>query len=144
MADDATYGVVQVQRGVMGDAWSHWALPRLIGIAKAAEVLLTGDTFDGHEAERLGIATRVTSADEVLPVARELASRIARTAAPMSVAASKRLLWASFERSAAEIGRAETELHRTLMAHDDAREGVQAFLEKRDPVWTGRASELDY
>ncbi len=144
MAADATYGVVQVRRGVMGDAWSHWALPRLIGVAKAAEVLLTGDTFDGREAGRLGIATTVTAADDVVPTARALAERIARTAAPMSVAASKRLLWASFERSAAEIGRAETELHRTLMAHDDAREGVRAFLDQRDPEWTGRASDLDY
>jgi enoyl-CoA hydratase/carnithine racemase len=144
MASDATYGVVQVQRGVMGDAWSHWALPRLIGVARAAEVLLTGDTFDGIEAEWLGIATRVTPADEVLPAARHLAERIARTAAPMSIAASKRLLWASFERSAAEIGRAETELHRQLMAHDDAREGMRAFLDKRDPEWTGHASDLDY
>jgi len=143
MAEDATYGVVQVRLGVMGDAWSHWALPRLIGVAKAAEVLLTGETFDGHEAKRLGIATRVMPADEVLPAARELAERIARNAAPMSVAASKRLLWSSFERSATEIGQAETELHKRLMAHPDAREGVKASLEKRDPEWTGRASELE-
>lgn len=144
MAADATYGVVQVKLGVMGDAWSHWALPRLIGVARAAEVLLTGDTFDGREAERLGIATRVLTADEVLPAARELAERVARNTAPMSVAASKRLLWSSFERSASETGRAETELHQRLMAHPDAREGVQAALEKRAPRWTGRASELDF
>jgi enoyl-CoA hydratase/carnithine racemase len=143
MARDATYGVVQVQRGVMGDAWVHWALPRLVGVAKAAEILLVGDTFDGEEAERLGIATRVQPAGDVLPAARELAQRIARRTAPMSVAASKRLLWASFERSAAEIGRAETELHRQLMAHEDAREGMRAFLERRHPEWTGRASDLD-
>jgi enoyl-CoA hydratase/carnithine racemase len=144
MALEASYGVVQARLGVMGDAWSHWALPRLIGVARAAEVLLTGDTFDGREAERLGVATRVVAADEVLPESRRLAERLARTTAPMSVAASKRLLWASFERSAAEIGRAETELHRVLMAHPDAREGVRASIERRDPTWTGRASDLDY
>ena len=144
LAADATYGVVQTRLGVMGDAWSHWTLPRLVGVAKAAEILLLGDTFDGREAERLGLATRVTDADQVLPTALELAERIARTTAPLSVAASKRLLWSSFERSASETGRAETELHRTLMAHPDAREGVQASLEKRDPAWTGRAGELDF
>lgn len=144
MAAEATYGVVQVKLGVMGDAWSHWALPRLIGVARAAEVLLTGETFDGKDAERLGIATEVRPADEVLTAAHQLAGRIARTTAPMSVAASKRLLWQSFERSATEIGRAETELHVQLMAHPDAREGMRAALEKRDPEWTGRASDLDY
>ena len=143
LAAEATYGVVQARLGVMGDAWSHWTLPRLVGVAKAAEILLLGDTFDGTEAARLGIATRVTSTDEVLPTARALAERVVRTTAPMSVAASKRLLWSSFERSAAEIGQAETELHRRLMAHPDAREGVQAASEKRDPSWTGRAGDLD-
>lgn len=49
-AADARYGVVQVRRGVVGDAYSHWALPRLVGIARAAEILLTGATFDGHRA----------------------------------------------------------------------------------------------
>jgi enoyl-CoA hydratase/carnithine racemase len=144
MAAEATYGVVQARLGVMGDAWAHWTLPRLVGVAKAAEILLLGDTFDGQEAERLGIASRVVAADDVLPTARELAERVARTTAPMSVAASKRLLWSSFERSATEIGQAETELHRTLMAHPDAREGVRASLERRDPEWTGRASDLQY
>ena len=54
MAADAKYGVVQVQRGVMGDAFVHWSLPRIVGMANAAEILLTGATFDGHEMQRLG------------------------------------------------------------------------------------------
>lgn len=49
-AADARYGVVQVRRGVVGDAYSHWVLPRLVGIANAAEILLTGATFDGRRA----------------------------------------------------------------------------------------------
>ena len=66
MAADAKYGVVQVRRGVMGDAYVHWALPRIVGMANAAEILLTGATFDGHDMQRLGIASRCLPDDEVL------------------------------------------------------------------------------
>lgn len=137
-AADARYGVVQVRRGVVGDAYSHWALPRLVGIARAAEILLTGTTFDGHRAAELGIASRVLPADEVLPAALAVAHDVADNAAPMSVAASKRLLWESFELSRDEVGQRETEIHRALMAHDDAKEGVRALQAGRLPRWTGR------
>ena len=137
-AADARYGVVQVRRGVVGDAYSHWVLPRLVGMAHAAEVLLTGATFDGHRAVTLGLGSRVLPADEVLPAALELAHDVARNTAPMSVAASKRLLWDSFELDRAGVGARETEIHLALMGHDDAKEGVRAFLAKRPPEWTGR------
>jgi enoyl-CoA hydratase/carnithine racemase len=137
-AADARYGVVQVRRGVVGDAYSHWVLPRLVGIANAAEILLTGATFDGRRAVALGLGSRVLPADEVLPAALELAADIAANTAPMSVAASKRLLWESFELDRAAVGVRETEIHLALMGHDDAKEGVRAFLADRAPKWTGR------
>ncbi|WP_370068172.1 enoyl-CoA hydratase/isomerase family protein [Mycobacterium sp. MAA66] len=137
-AADGKYGVVQVRRGVVGDAYSHWALPRLVGIARAAEILLVGGIFDGHRAVELGLGTRSLPASDVVPTALELAHDIADNTAPMSVAASKRLLWDSFELSRAEVGERETEIHRVVMAHDDAKEGVRAFLAGRRPQWTGR------
>jgi enoyl-CoA hydratase/carnithine racemase len=137
-AADATYGVVQVRRGVVGDAYSHWVLPRLVGVARAAEVLLTGATFDGHRAVELGLGSRVLPADEVLPAAQALAADIATNTAPMSVAASKRLLWNAFDLDHAAVGARETEIHLALMGHDDAAEGVRAHLERRAPRWSGR------
>lgn len=142
MAADARYGVVQVRRGVLGDAYSHWVLPRLVGMSRAAEILLTGATFDGARAHDLGLCSEVLPADEVLPAAQGLAREIAVHAAPMSVAASKQLMWQAFELDAAAVGAAETAWHRQVMAHDDAREGVRAFTERRAPRWTGRVSEL--
>ena len=71
MAADAKYGVVQARRGVMGDAYVHWSLPRIVGMANAAEILLTGRTFDGAEMQRLGVASRCLPTDEVLPAAWE-------------------------------------------------------------------------
>ena len=58
-AADAQYGVVQVRRGMVGDAYSHWILPRLVGMSNAAEILLSGATFDGHRAVALGLGSRV-------------------------------------------------------------------------------------
>jgi enoyl-CoA hydratase/carnithine racemase len=125
MAADAKYGVVQVRRGVMGDAYVHWALPRIVGMANAAEVLLTGATFDGHDMQRLGIASRCLPNDEVLAAALATARDIAVNTAPLSVAFSKRLLCrARLDRARSAAG---TELHHHLMGSDDAREGVMAF-----------------
>jgi enoyl-CoA hydratase/carnithine racemase len=136
-AADARYGVVQVRRGVVGDAYSHWVLPRLAGIANAAEILLTGATFDGRRAVELGLGSRVLDTGEVLPAAQEMAHDIATNTAPMSVAASKRLLWDSFDLDRAAVGRRETEIHRAVMGHDDAKEGVRAYLARRSPQWSG-------
>ncbi len=137
MAADAKYGVVQVRRGVMPDAMAHYTLPRLAGLTHAADVLLTGRTFDGREAERLGIANRCLPADEVLPAAMETALDIARNTAPLSVAFTKRLLWDALGLGPRDVEQRETAHHHTLMAHADAREGVMAFLERRPPQFTG-------
>jgi enoyl-CoA hydratase/carnithine racemase len=136
-AADGRYGVVQVRRGVIGDAYSHWVLPRLVGIANAAEILLTGAVFDGHRAVQLGLGSRVLDAGEVLPAALELAHDIAENTAPMSVAASKRLLWDSFDLDREAVGARETDIHLQVMGHEDAREGVRAYLQGRQPRWTG-------
>lgn len=140
-AREGKYGVVQVRRGVMPDAYSHWTLPRLVGLARAADILLTGRTFDGDEAAALGIASRVLPAAEVLPAALELARDVAVNAAPLSVAVSKRLLWESFALSAAEVEQRETALHHHLMGRGDAMEGPMAHLEKRAPRWTSRVGK---
>ena len=136
-ATGATYGVVQARLGVMGDAYSHWTLPRIAGMSAAAEVLLTGRTFDGDEARALGLCSRSVPADQVLTTAVAMARDVADHAAPMSVAVSKRLLWESWNRTPEEVERAETSLHHFLMAQPDAREGVEAFLERRPPRWQG-------
>ena len=141
-AADAKYGIVQVRRGVMGDGYSHWTLPRLVGVERAADILLTGRMFDGREAKELGVCRRVLPNDEVLPAALSIAEDIARNTAPLSVAYSKTLLWRSNELDADQVEALETEYHLHLMGAPDAREGVMAFLERRPPAWRGRVSDL--
>lgn len=140
MADDAKYGVVQARKAVVGDAYSHWVLPRLVGISRAAEILLTGATFDGRRAYDLGLCSQVLAPDRVLDAAHELAADLAENTAPLSVAASKELLWSSFDLDRAEVGRRETSIHLDLMAHEDVLEAGRAHAEKRAPAWTGRVS----
>ena len=140
-AREGKYGIVQVRRGVMGDAYSHWTMVRLVGLSRAAEIMLTGRTFAGDDLDRLGVANQVLPTAEVLPAALELARDSAIYAAPLSVAVSKRLLWESSELSAEQVEHRETELHKHIMPRADAVEGPMAHIERRVPNWSLRVSK---
>jgi enoyl-CoA hydratase/carnithine racemase len=141
-ADDAKYGVVQVRRGVIPDCMAHWTLAHLTNVGVAAEVLLTGRTFSGAEAVAWGIANRALPAGDVLDRAMDVARDIATNVAPMSAALSKRLLWdtAINGYTPRQVASLETTLHHRVMGTDDAREGVDAFLERRAPRFSAKLS----
>jgi enoyl-CoA hydratase/carnithine racemase len=141
-ADDAKYGVVQVRRGVLPDCMAHWTLQHLANLGVAAEVLLTGRTFSGAEAVTWGIANRALPAAEVLEHALAIARDIATNVAPMSAALSKRLLWDTAVNgyTPRQVASLETQLHHRVMGSDDAREGVNAFLERRPPRFSATLS----
>jgi enoyl-CoA hydratase/carnithine racemase len=143
MALEAKYGVVQARRGVIGDCMSHWTLPHLAGTSVAAELLLTGRTFDGADAAVMGIASYSVSADEVLTLAHNIAHDIAVNVAPVSAALSKRLLWDTVTRGypARQVADLETRAHLQIMGGADATEGVAAYLARRTPRWTGLVSQ---
>jgi enoyl-CoA hydratase/carnithine racemase len=136
MATGAKYGIVQVRRGVLGDAHSHWTLPRVAGFAHAADILLTGRHFSAEEAVAMGIAKQALPPAAVLAAALAIADDIAVNTAPLSVALSKKILWSDPPLSAEETDRLETEYHRVVMGREDAKEGVLAYLERRPPQWT--------
>ena len=140
-AREGKYGIVQVRRGVMPDAYSHWTVLRAVGLARAAEILLTGQTFRGEDVERLGIASQVLPAEEVLPAALAMARDVAVNAAPLSVAVSKRLLWESALLTPEQVEERETKLHLHLMAGPDVIEGPVAFSQGRAPNWKMRVSK---
>ncbi len=136
MATGAKYGFVHVRRGVIPDAHAHWTVPRAVGFARAADLLLTGRHFSAEEAVAMGLATHALPPDEVLAAAMGIARDIATNTAPLSVAITKRLLWASPTLSADDVDRLESVMHRHVMGEADAREGVLAFLERREPRWS--------
>ena len=140
VAEEAKLGIVQVRRGILPDLHSHWTLPRLVGHTRATELLLTGRMFRGTDALAWGLATEALPADEVLPRAVELAREMAVHTAPISAGASKRLLWMSAP-SRETVNTLERDIHLHLMGTADSKEGIMAFMEKRDPQWSLTMSE---
>ena len=139
VADEAKLGIVQVRRGIMPDLHSHWTLPRVVGYARASELMLTGRMFSGTQAAQWGLAAESAPASAVLDRAAELARDLAVNTAPLSVGVSKRLLWMSAP-TPTEINTLERELHLHLLGTADSKEGVMSFMQKRDPDWTLRIS----
>jgi enoyl-CoA hydratase/carnithine racemase len=139
VAGDAKLQFAFVRRGVIPELASHAIVPRVVGLSRAADLLLTGRMFSGREAAELGLASRALPASEVL--AATLAhAREFRLAAPVSVALSKRLLWEGLGLSVPETMRREAPLFAWTARQADAREGVASFLEKREPAWKLRPS----
>jgi enoyl-CoA hydratase/carnithine racemase len=93
VASDAKLAFAFVRRGVLPELASHVILPRLAGLSRASELLLSGRTFLGDEAVEYGVATQALPKDEVLPAAMDHELDIAVNAAPMTDAIAKRLIW---------------------------------------------------
>lgn len=139
VAEDAKVQFAFVRRGVLPELWSHAIVARVAGLSNAADLLLTGRMVTGRELSELGLASAALPADQVLPATLERAREV-RWAAPASVALSKRLLWEGLGASLRELGPRESRLFAWVSRQPDAREGVLAFLEKRDPAWKLRPS----
>ncbi|MBA0047414.1 enoyl-CoA hydratase-related protein [Mycobacterium sp. NPDC050853] len=141
LAEEGRYAIPQVRFGVAPDAMAHWTLPRLVGTAVAAELLLTGAPFSARRAVETGLANHCLPAEKVLGTALEMAHDISVNVAPQSAALTKRLLWDAqlTAMSAAEVAARETADHLRLMGSDDAVEGPRAFAEGRAPRWIGRS-----
>ncbi len=137
VSEEAKLGFVFNRRGIMPDADLLWIVPRLIGASAAMDLLLTGRIFRGPEAERLGLVHRCVPRDDVVDTAMELAEDIATNTGPLSAAITKRVLWEFLEETdrAAALKR-QQQLFAWTGRQADAREGVMAFLERRDPEWS--------
>jgi enoyl-CoA hydratase/carnithine racemase len=119
-----------------GMAISHF-LPRLIGVARASELLFTGRLVDGAEAERLGIVNRAVPSAQVMSEAMAMACAIADNA-PFAVSATKAAIRRGLTMEPREAARAEAHDQAKSLTMDDSREGMAALLAKRKPTFTGR------
>jgi enoyl-CoA hydratase/carnithine racemase len=136
-AEDAKLGLAEVRRGLIPGAGGTQRLPRVVGVAKALEICLTGDNVSGSEALRLGLVNMAVSASEVINAAEDLARRILK-GAPMSVAFIKEAIRKGVELPLEEGLRLEADLSAMLATTEDSKEGPRAFAEKRAPVWKGK------
>jgi len=136
-ATDAKLGFLFVRRGVMTELSSTWILPRLVGIARAADLLLSGRIVLGEQAAALGLVNEAVPANEVLARAKSIAREIAENCAPVSVALTKRMIWEHLGGPPpVEVAKREAKALYALGKMADAREGVTSFLEKRKPRWS--------
>ncbi len=112
-----------------------WLLPKLVGLPRSMDLILSSRTFTAEEARSFGLVTDVVPPEELLSHATEYARMLATSVSPASLAASKRQVYDAFHLSAAESVRAAEELLSPMMAGPDYREGVAALREKRPPVF---------
>lgn len=141
VADDAKLAFAFVRRGVLPELASHVILPRLAGLSKATELLLSGRTFLGTEAVEYGVATRSFPADKVLGEAMNLAKDIAINAAPLPVAIAKQLIWEGVGINISDWRKKEGKLFQWSVKQPDAKEGTVSFFERRAPNWSGSISD---
>lgn len=124
--------------GLAGDTGVSWSLPRLVGLAKATELMLLSEPVPAAEALRLGLLTRLVDTDEeVLPAALELAGRLAG-GATTAYGGIKRQLAVGAAGTLADALVMEAQVQRECGATADHREAASAFVEKRRPRFTGR------
>ena len=136
-AEDAKYGANFVRLGLAPGMAISYLLPRLIGVARANELLLTGRLVDGREAAALGILNRALPAAQVMEVAMKLANEIA-AAAPLAVRATKAAIRRGLGLHVRDAALLEAYAQAETLATDDCKEGIAALLGKRTPEFTGK------
>ena len=134
---DATFSQSFVKVGLHPDWGGTYFLPRLVTPNKACELFFLGETIDANEALRLGMINYIVEPAELEAETRKLAERL-RAAPAISVAAAKQAVYMSQNAEMEEMLRFETEAQLRCFESEDGREGVRAFLEKREPKFTGR------
>jgi 2-(1,2-epoxy-1,2-dihydrophenyl)acetyl-CoA isomerase len=136
-AAEARFIEVFVRRGIAIDAGGAYLLPRLIGLAKAKELVFFGDDLPAEEAQRIGLVNRVVPADQLHAAAREWAERLA-TGPTFAIGMSKRLLNRSLEVDIETALDDEAMAQSLVTQSEDTKEGMLSFMEKRAPKFTGR------
>jgi enoyl-CoA hydratase/carnithine racemase len=134
---DAKYGANFVKLGLAPGMSISYLLPRLVGMAKANELLLTGRLVDGREAETLGILNKAVPAANVMTEAMAIATTIAGNA-PLAVRHTKAAIRRGLALTVREAAREEAIAQAETVATADCAEGIAALLAKRTPVFTGR------
>ena len=133
----SSFGLAEVKRNLIAGAGGLFRLPRAIGRSAALEIILTGEPLAAQRAYELGLVNHVVAPDQVMPKALEIAERIC-AAAPLAVWASRKVVLASAYEDDETLINMTTAVFGAIMASEDTKEGLNAFIEKRLPSWKAR------
>ena len=133
----ASFEFAEVKRGLFETNGVMHRLPRLIGMGRAAQVMLTGEKVSAKSALEMGLVTRVVPSEMLMIEGMKLAHTLAANA-PISIRLVKQVLNKSYDLDLESVMQLETEGTLNCLASDDLREGVRAFLEKREPMYKGK------
>lgn len=136
-ADTAKFGQPEITLGIIPGAGGTQRLTRAVGKAKAMDMILTGRQMDAAEAERVGLVSRVVAADGLVEEALKAAERIADMSLP-SILMAKEAVNRAFESSLAEGILFERRMFHATFALEDQKEGMAAFVDKRQPSFKHR------
>jgi 2-(1,2-epoxy-1,2-dihydrophenyl)acetyl-CoA isomerase len=136
-ATTARFGQTFAKRGLHPDWGGTYYLPRIVGMARACELIWSGRIIDAEEARALGIISELVEQDELTSACQTMARSFAE-GPPLAIALSKRALYRNQEASLREALEFETYAQNICSRTDDAKEGINAFLEKRTPEFKGR------
>lgn len=137
VSENAKLGLPELQLGLIPGFAGTQRLPRYVGVAKAAEMLLTSDPISGTEAAQLGLANRAYPEEDLLPQTLTIAKKIAKKGA-LSVRTTIDMLQYAKHAGYHEGVKAEAESFGNVFVSEDAKEGIQAFLEKREAQFKGK------
>jgi enoyl-CoA hydratase len=136
-AKGAKMGIPEAKRSLVAAGGALLRLPRRMPYHVVMELALTGDPFPAERFHELGVVNALAEPGSAVEVALELAARLAKNG-PLALAASKRILQEQFDWSSAEMWEKQGAISGPVFASEDAKEGANAFKEKRDPAWKGR------
>src|SRR3954470_232275 len=141
-SENARFGFVFSQRGIVPEAASSWFLPRIVGISQALEWCYTGRVFPAQEALAGRLVSKVVPPDDLLPTARALAKEFVTKTAPVSVALIRQMMWRMLGADdPMEAHKVDRRGIYTRGRSDDVKEGVVSFLEKRPAKFTNTVSK---
>lgn len=142
VSEKARIGFVFGKIGVTPEACSTWFLPRIVGMQTALEWVYSADILNASQVVDAGLARSVHAPEELLPAARELALKFVANRSPVAIALARQMMYRNSAMPSPRTAHEVDSLSMYYSSLGDGKEGVQSFLEKRDPVFTSKASAM--
>jgi enoyl-CoA hydratase len=136
-SDKARFGQPEINLGIIPGGGATQRLPRLVGVCKAKELILTGDIIKAEEAEKIGLVNRVVPGENLMAAAKEIAKKIAAKS-KATVRLAKDVINKGMQTSLETGLDYEREIYSLCLTLEDKEEGINAFIEKREPQFKGR------